>query len=84
MANNRIGLLRRIAKLKPADIAREADVTERTAYRWEAGEVQIPDEKKLLLAELFECSVAFLMGWPDAESNGENGNGEGEREATAA
>lgn len=65
-------MLRTMAGLKPADIADAIGVTERTAYRWEAGEVQIPDERKLALAALFKVSVEFLMGWPEVP----NGNGE--------
>ncbi len=40
-------------------------VSERTVYRWEAGEVAIPDQKKLDLADLFGVSVIWLMGWED-------------------
>lgn len=70
MSENRIGHLRETANLRPADIASRLGVTETTARRWEAGKVQIPDEKKLALAELFEVSVPFLMGWPEPEHNG--------------
>lgn len=50
---------------RPVDLASKMGVTERTAYRWERGEVQIPDEKKLDLARFFKVTVPFLMGWPD-------------------
>jgi len=72
MAKNRIEMLRQAAGMKPVDIASRLGVTERTAYRWERGEVQIPDAQKLALAELFEVTVSFLMGWPDEP----NGNGQ--------
>lgn len=71
MPRNRITLLRNTQGLKPVDIASRLGVTERTAWRWERGEVQIPDDKKLALAELFGVTVGFLMGWP--EDNGDDG-----------
>ena len=72
MPKNRIAMLRQIAGLRPADIASRLGVTETTARRWESGKGEIPDGRKLALAELFEVSVPFLMGWPDVP----NGNGD--------
>jgi transcriptional regulator with XRE-family HTH domain len=71
MAGNRIAFLREIQGLKPVDIASRIGVSENTALRWERGVVQIPDERKLQLAALFDVSVGFLMGWP--ETNDKNG-----------
>jgi transcriptional regulator with XRE-family HTH domain len=70
---NRIEMLREMAKLKPVDVASAMGVGERTVVRWERGMNQIPDEQKLALAEFFEVSVSFLMGWDSREGNG-NGN----------
>lgn len=64
-------MLREMAGLRPVDIASKLGVTERTAYRWERGEVQIPDERKLQLADLFAVSVPFLMGWPNGQDDSE-------------
>jgi transcriptional regulator with XRE-family HTH domain len=72
MPKNRIAMLRQIAGLRPADIASRLGVTETTARRWESGKGEIPDGRKLALADLFEVSVPFLMGWPEIPA----GNGE--------
>jgi transcriptional regulator with XRE-family HTH domain len=71
MAGNRIAFLREIQGLKPVDIASLMGVGEQTAVRWERGDVQIPDQRKLQLAALFDVSVSFLMGWPETSKNGE-------------
>lgn len=73
MPRNRITLLRNTQGLKPVDVASKLGVTERTAWRWERGEVQIPDDKKLALASLFGVTVGFLMGWPEENGNGDEG-----------
>lgn len=62
---NRISMLSHMAGLSRQDLAERYDVHERTVERWERGTVQIPDERKLELAELFDVSPAFLMGWPE-------------------
>jgi DNA-binding transcriptional regulator YiaG len=66
---NRIQLLREAAGLKPVDVASRIGVTERTAYRWELDQVQIPDTRKHELAALFHVSVAYLMGWENENSH---------------
>lgn len=76
MVKNRIEMLRNMAKLKPVDVASAMGVGERTVVRWERGLNQIPDEQKLALAEYFEVSVSFLMGWDSREGNGNGHNGE--------
>lgn len=79
-SGNRIEALRNASGLSRAGVADRLGVTERTVYRWEKGEVQIPDEQKLALADLFGgVSVVYMMGWRDG-----NGNGNGERQAQAA
>lgn len=71
--SNRIALLRNTQGLKHVDVASRIGVTERTVWRWEKGEVQIPDDRKLELAALFGVTVGFLMGWPEGNGNGDNG-----------
>ncbi len=78
MVENRIQMLRTMAKLKPVDIASALGVGENTARRWEKGSVQIPDVQKLALAEFFEVSVSFLMNWDAREPNGNGNNGQSE------
>lgn len=60
---NRIAKLRRMSGLERVDVAARLRVSERTVYRWERGETQVPDEFKLELAEMFAVSVPWLMGW---------------------
>lgn len=73
MPANRIALLREAANLTRESLAERLGVTERTVYRWERGEVQIPDEQKLALSTLFSVTVGFLMGWEQL-GDGENGD----------
>lgn len=76
---NRIRALRNASGLSRAGVADRLDVTERTVIRWEKGEVAIPDERKLQLAELFGgVSVPHLMGWDRSNGDGDN---DGERKA---
>lgn len=78
-SRNRLSSLRDARELSRVDIASKLRVSERTVYRWESGEVTIPDRHKLSLAELFGVSVVWLMGWDSAG----NGNGGDAHEATA-
>jgi DNA-binding XRE family transcriptional regulator len=59
---NRLGKLRRRQALSLEDVASARGVSRSTVHRWELGLVQIPDEHKLALADLFGVSVVFLMG----------------------
>lgn len=68
-SKNRIEMLRTVQGMRPVDIASKLGVGERTAVRWERGDVQIPDERKLALARLFGVTVAFMMGWPEQPEN---------------
>ncbi len=45
------------------DLASKCGVSERTVQRWEEGTTGIPDTQKRKLAELFEVSVEYLLGW---------------------
>jgi len=77
---NRIESLRNASQISRPGLADRLGVSERTIYRYEQGQVQIPDEQKLELARIFGgVSVAYMMGWEEDLPNG-NGNG-GERVA---
>lgn len=58
------------------DVASLRGVSRSTVHRWEMGEVQIPDDQKLALAELFGVRVVFLMGWDRVPSEKDGDNGE--------
>ena len=46
-------------------LAIDLATTERTIFRYEAGESAMSDEFKLTTARYFGVSVAALMGWPE-------------------
>jgi plasmid maintenance system antidote protein VapI len=60
---NRIPDLLKREDMSLADVARLCEVRERTIERWVREETGIPDDQKRRLAERFECSIEFLMGW---------------------
>ena len=68
---NRIRELRTSRGLSLAVLAAELGVHESTVSRWESGESGVPDRQKVRLADFFDVSVPYLMGW-DAP-NGGNG-----------
>jgi transcriptional regulator with XRE-family HTH domain len=68
--SNRLAEIRKARGLERYDISARFRVDPTTVYRWERGESTIPDEKKPELAEFLGVSVAYLMGWDDAEQTG--------------
>jgi transcriptional regulator with XRE-family HTH domain len=62
---NRIKELRESAGASHADLAVLCEVSEMTVRRWEAGKVAIADPQKFKLAEFFEVTPNYLMGWPE-------------------
>lgn len=68
---NRLRGLRTGRGLSLASLAELVGVHESTVSRWESGESGIPDPRKQQLAEMFDVSVSYLMGWD--EPNGDNG-----------
>lgn len=61
---NRLKELREKRGLKLYDIAARIRRNPSTIWRWEQGEA-MPDWAKLALAELYEVSPSYLMGWDD-------------------
>jgi DNA-binding transcriptional regulator YiaG len=65
---NRIGWYRESLDLSPRQLSMRLDPTgngphDTTISRWERGDTGVPDQFKLRLAEIFGCSVVWLMGW---------------------
>jgi transcriptional regulator with XRE-family HTH domain len=60
---NRLLELYENAAMRRSEVAALCKVGERSVYRWERGEVAIPDEHKLALAQFFGVSPEHLMGW---------------------
>lgn len=63
MTTNRVQTLREAREMPRTDLASKCGVSERTVQRWEEGTTGIPDTQKRKLAELFEVSVEYLLGW---------------------
>lgn len=60
---NRLRELRKGKKLTQLEIADEIEATKLTISRWENEERQIKPEKAQQLAEFFEVSVGYLLGY---------------------
>ncbi len=65
--NHRIKQLRTNSGLTLAELARRLDVKEATAQRYESGEIKnIKHDTVRKLAEIFDCSPSYLLGWEDS------------------
>lgn len=60
---NRLKILRKEKKLTQDELAREIGVSKITVLRWENGERQIKPDKIQQLANYFEVSEAYLLGY---------------------
>lgn len=60
---NRLKELRQEKKLSQKEIALELQVPPRTYQRWENGESQIKPDKAQALADYFNVSVGYLLGF---------------------
>lgn len=65
---NRLAELRHLASLSQAALARRLEVDAVTVWRWEHGRMNIRDEHKLALAEIFGVTPGYLMGWESDEA----------------
>lgn len=67
--NERIKALRKERDLTLKDVARLLGVTEATAQRYESNAIKaIPYETISKLAEIFDCSPSYIMGWENGET----------------
>jgi transcriptional regulator with XRE-family HTH domain len=64
---NRLRELREARGLRTYHLAARYDVDPTTIYRWEQGRSDVPDAIKLALAEFYDVTVAYLMGWPEPD-----------------
>jgi transcriptional regulator with XRE-family HTH domain len=67
---NRIAELLLRDELSLEDAAELCNVSTRSIERWAREEVEIPDAQKRRLADRFEVSVEFLMGWDRIPAKG--------------
>ena len=62
--NDRIKYMRLKHKLTLLEVANYLNIKEATVQRYESGEITNIKHKTIVaLAELFDCSPVFLMGW---------------------
>lgn len=64
---NRLRELRLASGLKIYDVAARIRRTTATIEHWERGETTVPDRMKFALAELYEVTPSYLMGWDEAK-----------------
>lgn len=64
---NRLKELRKEKKLSQKEIADFLGVNEKTISRWEKGDSAIKSDKAQQLADSFEVSVLYLMGYDHTE-----------------
>lgn len=67
---NRLKELRHEKKLTQEELAGKIGVSKITILRWENGERQIKPDKAQALADYFEVTVAYLLGYSDFKENG--------------
>lgn len=65
---NRLKELRKKAKISQKDFSKEREIPLRTLQSWENGESQIKPEKAQQLAEYFDVSIGYLLGYEDDNS----------------
>ena len=62
---NRLKELREARGLRQVHVAAHIDRDQTMVYRYETGQVPIPDDVKAQLADFFGVSRAYLMGWDE-------------------
>jgi len=62
---NRLKELRKDKKLTQVEFSKEIKIPYRTIQRWENGKSQIKPEKAQLIADYFNVSVGYLLGFTD-------------------
>ena len=67
--NNKIKELRKKKKLTQEELAQKINVTKLTISRWERGERVPKSDKAQQLAEFFEVSVDYLLGYDNVSKN---------------
>ena len=73
--------LRNEQKMSMEDVGRHIGVGRATIYKYEHGIiVNVPPEKVSMLAELFNVSPSYLMGWSDQRDPNENNDGSNQKQ----
>ena len=72
---NRLKELRKEKKISQKKLSEIFGVTEKTISRWENEEVQIKPDKTKQLADYFNVSIAYLMGFSDSPDGNDKPTG---------
>ena len=72
---NRLKELRKEKKLTQKEMAEELEVPYRSYQRWENEEVQIKPDTTKQLADYFNVSIAYLMGFSDSPDGNDKPTG---------
>lgn len=67
---NRLKELRKEKGLTQSDLGKIFGVSKITVLRWENGENQIKPDKAKQLADYFNVTIAYLLGYSDFEKSG--------------
>lgn len=80
--NENIKRLRTENGFTQEEIGKKISVSKQTVQRYESGEIpNVPYDKIEILAKIFGCSRAYLMGWEDEKEWKTNENSQGSEEA---
>lgn len=64
------------------EVGKQLSVSRQTVQRYESGEIpNVPYDKIEILAKIFGCSRAYLMGWEDERKKGTENDTQGTEEA---
>jgi len=69
MAKNRIGALRREYGMNQKELGNHLDVGQTTVSAWETGKNEPDNESMHKMAQLFQCSIGYLMGYEEETPN---------------
>lgn len=70
---DRIRKLRETSGISQTELARKADISKQTLYKYEMNIVtNIPSDKIETIAEILDVSPAHLMGWPEQHINNQS------------
>jgi len=80
--NENIKRLRTECGLTQEEVGKQISVSKQTVQRYESGEIpNVPYDKIEMLAKIFGCSRAYLMGWEDEKKRNPSDNSQGTQEA---
>ncbi len=80
--NENIKRLRLEKGLTQEEVGKKLSVSKQTVQRYESGDIpNVPYDKIEILAKIFGCSRAYLMGWEEEKTRSPDENSQGTQEA---